>query len=389
MKIIFSIADLQPESGGPTRSVSALAEAVAHLDGEVELVALEYGDAFPKPMLTAGAQVKSVLVPCRGRVGQRLKWAGGFAAALQQRCQSAEKVLLHDNGLWLPTNHLAARVARAAGVPLVISPRGMLTPWAMRFHGWKKRLAWQLYQHRNLASARLLHATSRDEAEGFRTLGLKQPIAIIPNGVSLPPENRKSEIGNRKSEIRTALFLSRIHPKKGLLELVEAWHQVRPAGWRVVIAGGDEGGHREVVKAEIRKLKLEKEFEFIGEVADEKKWDVYRSADLFVLPTHSENFGIVIAEALACGVPVITTTGTPWEELNTQRCGWWVEIGAGPFAAALRQALSLSDEERQAMGLRGRWLVEENYTWPAAAKRMLEVYRWVLGESSKPDCVLL
>jgi glycosyltransferase involved in cell wall biosynthesis len=158
--------------------------------------------------------------------------------------------------------------------------------------------------------------------------------------------------------------------------------------WRVLVAGGDENGHLAEVKTEIRKQKLENSFEFIGEVADEKKWDLYRSADLFVLPTKSENFGIVIAEALACGLPVITTRGTPWEDLITHRCGWWVELGAGPLAVALNEAMRLPDEERRAMGLRGRKLVEENYTWPAAAKKMVALYRWMLDSGSKPECLI-
>ena len=140
-------------------------------------------------------------------------------------------------------------------------------------------------------------------------------------------------------------------------------------------------------RAEIRKRKIENDFEFVGEVADEKKWDWYRSADLFVLPSKSENFGIVIAEALACGVPVIATRGTPWEDLTTHRCGWWTEIGAGPLADALNEAVRLTDEERDAMGRRGRKLVEENYTWSAAAKKMVDVYQWMLGAQKRPECL--
>jgi glycosyltransferase involved in cell wall biosynthesis len=230
---------------------------------------------------------------------------------------------------------------------------------------------------------------------------------VIPNGVTLPTEVQKSEAGSRKSAGRTILFLSRIHPKKGLLDLVEAWTAVIQNSefgiqnsdmWRVVVAGGDENGHLAEVKAEIAKLgarsreqgakRFEESFQFIGEVADEAKWDLYRNADLFVLPTHSENFGIVIAEALACGMPVITTRGTPWEDLITHRCGWWVEIGAKPLAEALNEAMRLSDEERRAMGLRGRRLVEENYTWPAAAKKMMAVYRWMLESGLRPECVI-
>jgi glycosyltransferase involved in cell wall biosynthesis len=109
---------------------------------------------------------------------------------------------------------------------------------------------------------------------------------------------------------------------------------------------------------------------------------------LFVLPSHSENFGIVVAEALASGVPVITTRATPWEELVTHRCGWWTENGPEPLAAALRDALSRTDEERREMGRRGRQLVDQKYSWPGIAAQVHAVYRWMLGEGEKPECVV-
>ena len=197
------------------------------------------------------------------------------------------------------------------------------------------------------------------------------------------------------------LFLGRIHPKKGLMDLVKAWAAIQKSEvssqksevggqprWRVVVAGGDEGGHLQELKVEIGKLKLESCFEFIGPVEGAAKWEAYRSADIFVLPTYSENFGIVVAEALACGVPVIPTRGTPWEDLQTHRCGWWCETGAEPLAAALREALGRTDAERRAMGARGRELVETKYTWPAAGKKMLAVYRWILDSGEKPEWIV-
>lgn len=393
MKIVLTIADLQPESGGTSRSASALATAMAELGVEVELVALEYGGGGSAPMVPP-QPVQTTLVPCRGTFAKKFRRSPGFEAALRKSCAVQKPLLLHDNGLWLPTNHMAARVARGMQIPFIISTRGMLTPWAMRFHGFKKRMAWLLYQRRDLQSAQVLHATSSQEAEELRALGLTQPVAVIPNGVTLPPEVRKSGANSEPSTLnpqpktRTALFLSRIHPKKGLLDLVEAWREVKPVGWRMVVAGGDEMGHLGDVKAKVSRLKLENEFAFIGPVEDGAKWDLYRSADLFVLPTQSENFGIVIAEALACNLPVITTRGTPWEELRQRQCGWWVEVGAGPLAEALNEAVRLPEEERRAMGLRGRKLVEENYTWPAAAKKMGAVYQWMLGLGDKPECVV-
>jgi glycosyltransferase involved in cell wall biosynthesis len=292
----------------------------------------------------------------------------------------------------------------------------MLTSWALQHKGWKKRIAWIIYQRRDLRTAQVLHATSPAEVQDFRNAGLTQPVAMIPNGVEIPsfvdgrwimvdrvgdrgsimeggPARAVSELPSPIShlpssrEVRVALFLSRIHPKKGLPDLLKAWALVRPSGWRVVIAGSDEGGHAEELKAEIRKLKLEKDFDFVGPVAGEAKWRLYRQADLFVLPSHSENFGIVVAEALASGIPVITTRATPWEELVTHRCGWWTENGPAPLAAVLREALSRTDEERREMGGRGRRLVEQKYSWPGIGAQMHAVYRWMLGEGERPECV--
>ena len=393
LKIIFTVADLQPESGGPSRSVPSLASAVAESDVEVELLAVEYGSARSAPMVPP-TPVQTTLVHCGRGLNRKFRCSPGFEVALRKCCAGKKPVLLHDNGLWLPTSHSAARVARAMRIPFIISPRGMLTPWALRFHGFKKRLAWFLYQLRDLKSARVLHATSLQEAQEFRALGLRQPIAVIPNGVVLPAGVPKSDLqsptfGSRTPRfgLRTALFVSRIHPKKGLLDLVEAWRSVRPEGWRMRIAGGDENGHLVEVQAELRKHKMEKCFEFVGEVPDDKKWELYRSADLFVLPTKSENFGIVIAEALACGLPVITTCGTPWEELRQHRCGWWIEMGPEPLAATLREAMSLTDDRRREMGERGRQLIISKYTWPPIARQMKSVYEWVLGNGPKPACV--
>jgi glycosyltransferase involved in cell wall biosynthesis len=262
----------------------------------------------------------------------------------------------------------------------------MLTPWALRHKGWKKRLAWWLYQKRDLQRAQVLHATSDTELAVFRDAGLSQPVAVVPNGVDLPPEC-ESRCVRTSGQQRTVLFLGRIHPVKGLLDWVEAWARMRPAGWRAVVAGPDEGGHRAEVEAAVRGHGLERDFKFIGPVSPAERWAMYRSADVFVLPSRSENFGNVVAEALACGVPVITTRATPWPELESHRCGWWVEANAPALAEALRKATACNDAERIEMGARGRELVRARYTWPAVAERMLAVYRWMLGECPRPEWV--
>jgi glycosyltransferase involved in cell wall biosynthesis len=187
---------------------------------------------------------------------------------------------------------------------------------------------------------------------------------------------------------RRVLFLSRVHPVKGILNLLHAWAAVMPKGWRLKIAGPDEGGHLAEVIALARALGIDQMVEFLGEVDGEAKRQAYLEADLFVLPTFSENFGVVVAEALAHGVPVITTRGAPWADLQTHACGWWVDIGVEPLVMALREAMALRDDERQAMGARGREYAQR-YDWDGIAQKTIDVYRWLLGDGSMPDAVQL
>lgn len=170
--------------------------------------------------------------------------------------------------------------------------------------------------------------------------------------------------------------------------LLEAWARIRPNDWRLVIAGNDEVGHTRELQEKIKQLGLESDVELPGPLFDEAKEQAYLNADLFILPSYSENFGIVVAEALGYGLPVLTTTGCPWQELETEGCGWWVEPTVASLEAGLQAALGAGSEELRAMGMRGRRLVEEKYQWPGIAERMLEFYRWILNGGDKPDFVV-
>jgi glycosyltransferase involved in cell wall biosynthesis len=225
------------------------------------------------------------------------------------------------------------------------------------------------------------------EADHLRALGLTAPIAVVPNGVPLPDTWKQRAPSN--GQPRQALFLSRIHPKKGLLNLMDAWAAVRPSGWRLVVAGPDEQGHRAEVERRARAQGVAADVTFTGPVDDDAKWALYRASDLFVLPTFSENFGVVVAEALACGVPALTTTGAPWRVLAAARCGWWVAPEVAALTDALRDATARSDAERLAMGQRGRALVEARFSWNQVAADLHAAYRWLLGESRLPACVRL
>lgn len=297
---------------------------------------------------------------------------------------------VHIHGIWSPRLARQSLLAHRRGLPCILSPHGMLQPWALRHKRFKKAIAWRLYQQGLLQKVSVLHASSKSEAEQFKRLRLQARIAVIPWGVplpALPVADQHTPHGGAKG-VRTALFVGRIYPVKGMPLLVEAWSRVRPPGWKMKIVGPDEAGHRSEVEALVQQRGLASDFEFIGELNGEPKRAAYESADLFILPSHTENFGMAIGEALAHGVPVITTQGAPWKLLEEERCGWWTPVSIDGIAAALADATSRSPEELQAMGQRGYDLVRKKFTWEKAAAEMKAVYEWVLGQGNKPDCVV-
>ena len=293
--------------------------------------------------------------------------------------------LIHSHGIWSPVNHWASVAARRCNIPLIIHPRGMLEPWALNHKALKKGFALALFQRRELISAQLLIATSNVEYENIRRFGLRMPVAIIPNGVALIAGSSPM-LSSPRGGARVALFLSRVHPVKGLLNLVRAWARLAPVGWHLCIAGPDEAGHLKDVMVLVRSLGVQDSVTYLGAIDGAAKSDLYNAADVFVLPTFTENFGLVVAEALAHGLPVITTRGAPWSDLETFGCGWWVDIGVEPLVTALHVAMALSDDERRAMGARGREYVRR-YDWDDIAQDTADVYRWVVRQGPKPACV--
>lgn len=298
--------------------------------------------------------------------------------------------VVHLHGIWLDICRNTANWARSNDTCLVISPHGMLEPWALNHKKFKKQIAMKLYQRGALRSARAFHACSLQESDNIRRLGFKQPIAVIPNGVQLPEavEWESGKVGRCESAEKTALFLSRINPKKGLPMLLDAWKKLAPVGWRLVIAGNDDSNHLPVLERKIQELGLQEQVEVVGPLFGDAKKQAYLNADLFVLPSYSENFGIVVTEALGYQLPVLTTTGCPWQELEAEQCGWWVDPTPAGIEAGLKAALEASVEERREMGVRGRELVKQKYLWPAIAANMAEFYEWILNGGKQPNFVV-
>lgn len=380
IQILHTIAGIHPESGGTSRVVVDLADALCE-SVAIQPVVITQSVQGEQTVESLNLRVQHIIAKTNSLTAIRLGLP--FRRTLKKEVNKSENLLIHNHGLWMAVNHWACRIARKRNIPLVLQPHGMLEPWAVNHKAWKKRMAMTFFQRSDIQMAKAIIATSLNEYENIREMGFINPIAVIPNGVDLDidlclPVKKKTDY--------IVLFLSRIHSKKGLENLVRAWAQVDIQRWKLRIAGPDEDGHLKKIMALVGKLGIADSVEYIGVVDSKNKPEIYQSADLFVLPTFSENFGVVIAEALAYGLPVITTRGAPWADLIKYRCGWWIDIGVYPLVDALNEAMSLSDEERSNMGARGRDYVQR-YNWESIAHQTIDVYRWVLKQGPKPDCV--
>ena len=380
LTVVHVLASTRADHGGTSRSVPALCEALDEQGVDVHLVTAAPSSEEGTAPILPGGNVTVHLIEEADRLTGAFRRPVGFYRRLQTVIREVEPDLIHDHGAWLPSNAVAAGSAWWNEIPFVLAPRGMLTEWSLSHRAGKKRVAWHAYQRWILSQVDCFHVTASAEADELRTLGFEQPATVVPNGVSLP----KTMPDASQTEEKRALFLSRLHPKKGLPMLLEAWAQVRPRGWTLELVGPSEDGHRAALEQQAADLGINEVVQFSGPVDDAQKWKKYAAADLFVLPSHSENFGIVVAEALAAGVPVITTTGTPWQELETHNCGWWVDPDPSALAEVLSHATSFTDEHRIQMGELGKSLVEERYTWKAVGRRMKEVYEEI-GKQSAPS----
>ncbi|MCA0132442.1 glycosyltransferase [Winogradskyella alexanderae] len=377
MRIVHTIASIDETTGGPARSATQLVRGIVRKK-EVSTVSL-LTLSSPAPIITKFNNPKAKLVFNRANLI-------GYSKTLHQALIQSDANIFHGHGIWEMPVHQMAIYARNHHIPYIITPRGMLEPWSLQQGRFKKQLALKLYQYKDLNKASCIHATAKMEAQHIRDLGFTNPIAVIPNGVPL----KELLLKTKPSQTKTLLFLSRIHPKKGLEMLIEGWAQLDSAirvGWSVNIVGNGEPKYIEQLKQIINAKGLSETVKIKESLFGADKVKAYQEASLFVLPTYSENFGIVVAEALACGTPVITTQGTPWADLKENDCGWWIPIGVEPLKQTLQSALQLPNATLHQMGLRGRQLVEQKYSMEAVAEQMLQLYQWILNDTEPPEFV--
>jgi glycosyltransferase involved in cell wall biosynthesis len=367
MKLCHVVPSLEERHGGPSKSVRAISAGLAEIGHDVELFATA-------PDGTGGKSVDGRLTTTilRRDWPQRLCPSAGLRAALE----SSNAQIVHHHSLWLRTLHYAHERTRRGDARLVISPRGMMSEWAWQHHGWQKRIAQKFIHPGAMEEAAGWHATSDEEADEIRRLGFRQPICVAPNGVEAPAPEKLTEAREHwhqlcpeTAERPVALFYSRFHSKKRVLELIDLWLEHGPADWLLLLVGIPQEFSLQELERYVLRMSAQgrvRAFSGIGQPAP------YAVASLFVLPSHNENFGLVIAEAMANGVPVVVTDTTPWKEVGRREIGWCVSWPQ--FAVALRQATAESSDSLARRGERAREWVLREFSWQGSARQLGEFY---------------
>ena len=371
MKILHIVSSISRDAGGPARSVQGLVAGLNNAGVEAWLFTLKKRG---EPWVPGIKNYRTA--NCEG--------AKGVREAVEKIIDEIHPDLVQIHSLWQMSLHEACVAARRKKVPYILTPRGCLDVWSLKQKWLKKKIALLTYQGYDLRHATAIHTTADDETRQVRKLGFKQTVIQFPNGVNFP----ESLPSRERTEKKRMIFLSRMHKKKGLVELVEAWAKVRPTGWQCELVytlnGEEEKAYEIKIKEIVEQLGLTDDFIFTGKLLDEEKWHAYLRSDCFILPTHTENFGIVIAEALYAGLPVITTQGAPWYDLIEYQCGWWVKQGdVDAIANALSEATAMGREDLDRMGMRGRELVMKKYRWTEICRGMISEYKKILSSSKE------
>ena len=373
MKILSFISSLDINSGGPSRSVPMLVKGLAEFGVDVILMTIRSENMNIHALEGTTAKLK-VLEPSFSR------------KEIAQYLKDEKFHLIQIQSMWDLPYHKVMVEARRLGIPYIVTPRGMLEPWSLSQKKWKKKLAWWLYQRNDVQKSACVFTTAEMEAEHVRELGITTCKAVIPNGIETDSYPCKTSVDVVKKQV---LFLSRVHVKKGIEILFEAWKRIHPdyEDWQLLVIGNGEAGYIHSLENWAKSLGVKDSIKILPPVFGDAKINVYHESALFCLPSFSENFGMVIAEAMSCGTPVITTTNCPWEILNETKTGWCVDLSVGNLERALREALTMSPTDLYEMGQKSSKLIYENFDYRNVTRKTLKLYEWLLNGGEKPEFV--
>lgn len=368
MKILHTIPSLKLSAGGPSTCTYHLLKGLNAIGVQADILTLSSKEAGEN--IGTDDFIKRVPFDATSP----LVYSCNFKKYLQKHTNYD---LYHANAIWSFPSHDTRVIAKNRNKPFVLATHGMLYPQAIQVSSWKKKMTLSLFQRKDLEMADCLQATCETELMHIRQFGLKNPVAIIPNCLYLPviPEIRRKE-----NSIRRFAFVGRIHPIKNIDLLIRAWIRLgaKTKDAELLIIGDGDVAYKQKLK-ELSETHSLGNIHFLGFLHGDKLQEVTSSLDFQLLPSKSENFGMVVPEALIQGIPVIAGKGTPWQELETHHCGWWIESTVDALAQTLEQALSMDEDTRKVMGANGQRLVLENYTMDTIAWKMRQLYDYLLN----------
>lgn len=362
-------------TGGPSISTSALAIHMQKLGHEVQFHTAE-GDFSEYPEIDFHPYHFYKLPVLRQLAVSRQLYKN-------LKKESKDARIIQTNSLWQFANFIHEFARRGSNAKSVIVPRGTFSKYALSLSPKKKRIILALGQRTALKKADMFIATCEKEYEDIRAFGLKQPVAVLPNGLEIP------SVSSQPKQ-KTVTFLGRIHKVKGVDLLVEAWRKIEQSGrfndWKLVIAGPTASDYAKEIQKQAEDLKS---VTFTGEIKGQAKNELLAKSAIYVLPTHTENFGISVGEALACGTPVITTTGAPWSGLVDNDCGLWIDLSVDNLTQALEDMMSRPMDRLVTMGENGRQWIKRDFAWEEIAKKTIRSYEWLLDPDKieKPDWI--
>ena len=372
MKILTYITSIDLTGGGPSRSVPMLVKGLAELGADVTLMTQR-----SEKMNTHALDGTTA----------KLHILDAFNSEDIEAFIRKEKFdIVQMQSMWDLRYHKLAKICIKLNIPYVETPRGMLEPWSLAQKKWKKRMALWLYQMNDLNHAACIYTTADDEARNVKALGVKAPCSVIPNGIEVDSYKCRTSMEGVKKQV---FFLSRIHVKKGIELLIEAWERIVKdfPGWSLLIVGNGEADYIESLRMMVKEHGVGESVRISEPVFGEAKVRLYQSSALFVLPSYSENFGMVIAEAMSCGVPVITTNGTPWQELNKEKLGWCIDLSLDNLVKTLCEAIDSGLDNLFEMGQRCSKHIHDTYQYTMVAEKNKKVYEWIVNGGPKPDFV--
>lgn len=377
MKILHTISGLNISSGGPTSCTYNLIKGLRDEGIEADILTLMPRDDSDK-IIADDSFIKALPNDAR----TPLVCSSNFRRYLISHIGYD---LYHANGLWTCPTHFTAEIAKKQNKPCVIAPHGMLYPQALQVSAWKKKIVSMVFQRKDLETASCLQATCMAELEHIRAFGLNNPVAVIPNGLVI---DDSLEIRKTSNSVRRFAFVGRLNRIKNVDLLLSAWSKLgdKTRNCELLIIGDGDTAYKKELEEFATANKLNN-VRFLGFIMGKDLQKLVHSIDFQILPSKSENFGMVVPEALIQGVPVIASKGTPWSDLATFDCGWWVDNDIDTLISTLLIAINLSEQDRLGMGERGRTLVLRHYSIKSVSLRMKQLYEWLVYKNIKPEYV--